>query len=98
MTTDYVTLGAALGQLVAEKNAAYGSSFSKTADFFRLLYPDGIRPEQYGDALLIARVFDKLMRIAHKKGAFQENPWFDCAGYSLLGMANESTDEPSVTP
>lgn len=81
----YEALGAELGRLTDEKNAAYGSSFSKTADFFRLLYPDGIRPEQYGDALLLARVFDKCMRIANQKDAFGESPYRDLVGYGLLG-------------
>lgn len=89
MTPDFKAIGAEIGALVQEKNAAYGDSFAKSGDFLRLLYPDGIRPEQYGDALLIVRVFDKLMRVATRKDAFGESPWRDCAGYSILGVAND---------
>jgi hypothetical protein len=87
MTGKYETLGQAIGALVDEKNAAYGDAFGKTGDFLKLLYPDGIRPEQYADALCIVRIFDKLMRIANKKDAFGESPYKDIAGYSLLGAA-----------
>jgi hypothetical protein len=81
-----------LGKLVTEKNAAYGSSFEKTGDFLGLLYPSGLKPEQYRDALAIVRVFDKMMRIANKKDAFGESPWNDIAGYGLLMSAEERVD------
>src|SRR4029077_1447387 len=70
-----------LGRTVAEKNAAYGSAFAKSGDFLKLLYPDGIRPEQYTDMLLLVRIFDKQMRIATHKDALGETPFRDIAGY-----------------
>lgn len=82
-------LGVELGQLVQSKNIAYGSSFAKCGDFLQILYPEGIKPEQYVDVLLTVRIFDKLMRIATNKGAFQEVPWHDVAGYGLLGVYKE---------
>ena len=51
----------------------------------RMLYPDGIPPEQMTDALAIVRIIDKLFRIATKKDAFGESPFRDIAGYGLLG-------------
>jgi hypothetical protein len=88
MTADrrgYEAAGAALGRLVAEKNLAYGSSFERSGAFLALLYPDGLRPDQYVDALLLVRIFDKQMRVAHDAGAFGESPYRDIAGYGLLG-------------
>lgn len=79
-------VGRDIGRLVAEKNRAYGDSFAKGATFLRLLYPHGVRPEQYGDLLALIRVFDKQMRIATAKDAFGENPWQDLCGYSLLSI------------
>jgi hypothetical protein len=78
-----------IGKLVEEKNAAYGSSFAKAGDFLRLLYPDGIPPEKYQDALLLVRIFDKQMRIATAKDALGESPYRDIAGYGILGAAVE---------
>lgn len=78
-------LAAQIGRLVAEKNAAYGDAWAKSGEFLRLLYPDGIRPEQYGEMLLLVRIFDKLMRLATSKAAFGESPYVDIAGYGLLG-------------
>lgn len=81
-------LGTSVGELVDEKNEAYGDSFSKCGEFLQLLYPDGVQPKQYVDMLGIVRIFDKQMRIATNPGAFEENPWQDIVGYGLLGMKN----------
>lgn len=77
-------IGYDIGKLVEEKNRAYGDSFNKCGEFLKILYPNGVRPDQYTDLLGIVRVFDKLMRIANKKDAFEENPWNDIAGYGIL--------------
>lgn len=81
-------IAAALGQLVTEKNKAYGNSFFDSITFLKILYPNGVSPDQYGDVLFIIRIFDKLKRIATNKGAFEENPYQDIAGYGLLGIKN----------
>ena len=85
----YKNLGIEVGELVDKKQEAYGNSFAKCEDFFKLLYPDGILPNQYSDMLLIARIFDKMMRLATNKGAFDESPYLDMAGYSLLGLKKD---------
>lgn len=85
--THYENLGAAIGRLVAEKQAAYGDSFGKSGDVLRILYPNGIQPDQYGDALAVVRIIDKLFRIVNNKDAFGENPYLDLAGYGILGAA-----------
>jgi hypothetical protein len=87
-TANYRKIGADLGKLCAVKNTAYGSSYNKTGDILKVLYPNGVSPEQYTDMLAIARVLDKLFRIATDKDAFGESPWRDIAGYSILGEAN----------
>ncbi|MGG4035782.1 hypothetical protein ABEV74_18990, partial [Paenibacillus cisolokensis] len=91
----YERIGREVGKLVAEKNAAYGDSFAKSGDFLRLLYPDGIKPEQYRDALCIVRIFDKLMRIATAKDAFGESPYRDIVGYGILGVAMDANKAES---
>lgn len=84
----YKKIGEEIGSLVDEKNAAYGSSFAESYKILSVLYPNGIKPEQYTDALAIIRVIDKLFRIANQKDAFGESPWKDIAGYAILGVAN----------
>ena len=79
-------LGTDLGALVEQKNAAYGDSFRVAGEALRLLYPDGIPPAQLDDALLLARIWDKMKRIATDKDAFGETPYQDIAGYGLLGV------------
>jgi hypothetical protein len=86
---DFNKIGAEIGALVTEKNKAYGDSFAKCGEFLRLLYPAGIQPEQYDDALAMVRIFDKQMRIATRKDAFGESPYRDIAGYGILGTAKD---------
>jgi hypothetical protein len=83
--SDYRTIAAEIGELVTDKNQAYGDSFVTCDVFLRLLYPLGIAPEQYSDALALVRIFDKMKRIATRKDAFGESPYRDIAGYGLLG-------------
>ena len=86
---NYSQIAKEIGELLQEKDKAYGSAFAKIGDFLRILYPNGIQPEQYVDALMLTRIFDKLMRIAHQKDAFDESPYRDIAGYAILGLAND---------
>ena len=85
MQPNYQQLGTAIGGLVDRKNTAYGSSFSKSADFLRLLWPDGVPVDRYADMQLLVRIFDKQMRIATDRDALGESPYADIAGYGLLG-------------
>jgi len=85
----YERIALDLGQMLTKKDKAYGRAWVKVADFMRLLFPEGIKPEQYVDALLIVRVFDKLMRIATDKNAFNEDAWRDLAGYGILGASRK---------
>lgn len=87
---NFETTAKEIGALVAEKNAAYGDSFAKCGEFLRLLYPEGIRPAQYDDALALVRIFDKQMRIATRKDAFGESPYRDIAGYGILGTVKDN--------
>jgi hypothetical protein len=82
-----------IGQLVQEKNLAYGDSFGQACRILEVLYPNGIKPDQYRDALAITRVIDKLFRLANKKDAFGESPWRDICGYAILGVANDEIKE-----
>ena len=88
----YKEAGARIGELVAEKNEAYGDSFARSGEVMRVLYPDGISLEGMDDALAVVRVVDKLFRIATNKDALGESPWVDVAGYSILA-SERSKDE-----
>jgi len=92
---DFEDIGARVGRLVAEKQLAYGDSFGRSGDVLRQLYPEGIKPAQYDDLLTIARVLDKLFRIATRKEAFGENPYQDIVGYGLLGMRRHEGSSPT---
>lgn len=82
----YTEIGFAVGELVEQKQAAYGDSFGKSGQVMRILYPDGIPPEKLDDALTVVRVLDKLFRIATDRDALGESPWRDIAGYALLSV------------
>lgn len=91
----FVKIGLEIGQLVKEKNAAYGDAFAQSGRVLHILYPNGIRPEQYEDMLGSLRVLDKLFRIAAHKGAFGESPWRDIAGYGILGVSRDTRRKAS---
>lgn len=93
MTKNYELIANEIGKLVQEKNEAYGDSFGQACRILEVLYPEGIKPAQYRDALAITRVIDKLFRLSNKKDAFGESPWRDICGYAILGVANDETDK-----
>ena len=95
MKSNFADIGGDVGNLVAEKQAAYGDSFGRSGECLRQMFPDGIRLEQYDDLLTIARILDKLFRIANNKDAFDENPYQDIVGYGLLGMNRHSSSSTS---
>jgi hypothetical protein len=94
----YREIGEEIGKLVQIKNDAYGDSFAKSGLILETLYPNGIRPDQYKDALGVVRVVDKLFRIATRKNAFGESPWADVAGYGILGVMRDQLENEDTFP
>jgi hypothetical protein len=82
----YHEIGEEIGQLVQEKNEAYGDSFGQACRILEVLYPNGIQPAQYRDALAITRVIDKLFRLANKKDAFGESHGVTSADMQSLAL------------
>ena len=82
----YSDIGSKVGKLVEEKQKAYGDSFGRSGRCLMEMFPDGIKMDQYDDLLTIARILDKLFRIANDPDAFEENPYQDIVGYALLAM------------
>ena len=74
-----------VAMIVKQKNQAYGNSFGTAGKALRILYPDGIKPEQYDDALLITRIWDKIKRLSVDNDPFGESPYVDIAGYAICG-------------
>jgi hypothetical protein len=92
----YETLAAQIAKLVIRKQLAYGNSAGRAAEIFKILYPSGIRPDQYTDVLLMVRIIDKLSRISQRKEDGQdlggESPFRDITGYGLLGIVKDEVD------
>lgn len=88
MTTGYQEYGKTLGELLIRNQSHYGDSFGQSGDVLRILYPHGIRPNQYDDALAITRIIDKLFRVANGSQG-NESPYKDIAGYGVLGWARQ---------
>lgn len=81
-----------LAELITKKQIAYGDSFGRSKYIIEVLYPKGISPEQYQDALAVIRIIDKLFRIANDKFSMAEDPWQDIAGYALLSLVRQLDD------
>ena len=84
----FMQLATDLGKLLAEKNLAYGDAFSKTTQILTLLYPQGIKVQQYKDVHVLVRMLDKMSRIAQDNDPMGESPYKDLAGYAILAQAN----------
>ena len=82
----YSDIGSMVGKLVEDKQKAYGDSFGRSGRCLMEMFPNGIKVDQYDDLLTIARILDKLFRIANDPDAFEENPYQDIVGYALLAM------------
>lgn len=82
-----------LSVLLSQKNKAYGDSYYKAGEFLKLIYPNGLKPENYDDALTLVRMFDKMARIATKKDALGESPYRDLAGYAILAITREKNQK-----
>jgi hypothetical protein len=78
-----------MGKLVVEKNRSYGDSVNLSTVFFTNLYPNGIPVEQYRNILIIARILDKLSRLATDPNAFNEDAWKDIIGYGIRGAVKD---------
>jgi hypothetical protein len=89
---NYSELGKEVGELVDKKQVAYGDSFGRAGHVLRILYPEGVKPEQFDDMLAIVRIVDKLFRVANQRDAFDESPGRDIAGYGLLMAARHEHD------
>lgn len=92
-TSPFLAIAREIAFLVEEKQKAYGDSFGKSGNVIKELYPNGIMPHQYNDALTIVRIIDKLFRIATKKNAYGENPWKDIMGYALLAATRDKRSD-----
>lgn len=89
MKPTFQEIGSELGTFIDDRQVRYGNSFEKCGEFLKLLYPNGIQPEQYTDMLAIVRIFDKQMRLATGKNDDGETPYKDIAGYGLLGWMKD---------
>lgn len=97
MSKTYTQIGTEIGELVERKNAAYGDSIAKSAEALKLLYPCGLQPDQYLDALFAARDFDKRSRLAQGTGG-DEDPRLDIAGYAVVALHYAARKEPATCP
>lgn len=91
----YEKIGKEIGSLVDQKNKAYDSAFDKAGNILKVLFPDGIKPEQYTDMLAMVRILDKLFRIANDKNAFSEDPYLDLCGLTIR-LAIAGKNAPSL--
>jgi len=77
-------MGLILGKVLKGKNIAYGDYFAKSPKLLEFLFPNGIKPDQYGIAIFILRIGDKIGRMVANNDPGGESPAFDIAGYAML--------------
>lgn len=78
------------GELV-RKQELLGDSFFRSKQAMGVVYPNGIDLDQFGDALIVSRVMDKLCAISHMGSrASSRKYWLDILGLTMLRLADES--------
>lgn len=82
-------IGESIGKMAAGKNVSYGDSYIRTTEFIRLVFPDGIKPEQYHLLAPIIRWWDKTNRLIAKPNAYGESPRIDMVGYAILDAVSD---------
>lgn len=83
VSNPYEEVALEIAKLVSRKQKEYGDSFGNSHKIFEVLYPEGVKPEQMKDFLVIVRIVDKLFRIARGDQG-EESAWDDIHGYSNL--------------
>lgn len=81
----YLEIASRIAKKCEEKNIAYGNTAGKSGQLAQILFSNTAIPQ---DVLLIARVLDKLARLAHNNDPHGEDPWEDIAGYAILAIKN----------
>ena len=76
---------------LSKKQKCYGDSFGHAGQIMKILYPDGVKPEQLESALTMIRVIDKLFRIANGDQG-DESAWSDICGYSILELRKNARE------
>ena len=84
--SQYVGVAANIGALAEGKLAAHGDTTGNTGKILRVLYPDGIAPDQYDDMLSIARILERICCIATDKQSLGEALFTDIAEAGILGL------------
>lgn len=91
--TEYSEIGRKVGEVVEEKQKLYGDSYGKSGNVLKILYPEGVLPQQYEDLLFVTRMLDKLFRFTSGTPTSRleqdESPVGDMVGYCLLEMRKE---------
>ena len=85
--SQYHDLAHEIADLLEVKQGQYGNSVGTAPAILALLYPDGVRGDQYADMLTVVRMLDKLKRVATAAADDPEDAWRDLAGYAILRLA-----------
>lgn len=85
-------IGKGITHMAAEKNESYNNSYSRTDEFLKLIFPDGIPVEKYSMIAPIVRWWDKTNRMISKPNAYGESPRIDMVGYAILDAVKDIQD------
>lgn len=86
-----------LGPFLVRKNQAYGDATRRIVTVLEAFYPGGIAHDQIQNAYYMIQILNKLSRIAENNDPLGEDPWLDCAGYSVLAHAKRELEKKKGT-
>lgn len=94
--TLYKTISDALAGELVRKHETLGDTFFRGKDAMRVIYPKGVTPSKYKDALVVSRILDKLLAIAQVED--NDRYWNDILGLCLLRLATDSYEDVPEIP
>ena len=80
----YEEIGGFVGLMTDRKNAALHNVLNRSGEMIRILYPHGIRTDQYGDFLILNRIIDNMCQIPSGGPALAQEAWLEIACFALM--------------
>jgi hypothetical protein len=78
-----------VAEMLERKSEEYDAPYDSDNEFLKIMYPDGVPPNQYSNMVLCLRLYDTLKKLT-KTGDTKYIEYI--AGYGILAMCEEGSD------
>jgi len=75
------------GRDIADKASDFADSFTTAPQALRLLYPDGVKPDQLEDTATLIRIWDSMSKIAHCDDQKRDETYKEIFSFAVLRVS-----------